>query len=234
MCETTRDPVLSNEPSKRLLRAALFLPPVALAHVGGINSSGCEWGSEPCGIFYTAHKIAADVVNLFFAQLLPSFLSFSLFLHPLSFPLLRSCGTVQPRESRLYSASDGKRSRVSLSFFVFLRENPRRTWQSLISKLQAHLGYNAPWGVLWGLLHTPLSPPIWGYAMHYAMPRVSRKVLNRFSRLHFAPILGAPRIGMIAPTKYAIYVYACSVHPILCDIHISYIFLRTFNITEYS
>lgn len=51
-----------------------------------------------------------------------------------------------------------------LSVFVFLRKTSPTPVApaSLISKLQAHLGYNVPWGVLPGPSHSPFPPPIWG------------------------------------------------------------------------
>lgn len=82
--------------------------------------------------------------------------------------------------------------------------------RSLISKLQAHLGLQRAWGILSrpSFSASPslsLSSSIWGYAMHYAILHISRKVLSRFSSPSFSCILhripDASRVGMIAPVK---------------------------------
>lgn len=67
--------------------------------------------------------------------------------------------------------------------FRFPREDSRHTHlRSFISKLHAHLGYNAPRGVLSGPSHPhPFCFLLLFGDLHYAMPRISRKVLSRFS-----------------------------------------------------
>lgn len=185
------------------------------------------------GIFYTAHKIAADVVNLFFAWLFP----------PLSLSLLRSSpppfsfsssSSVRAAPfslgSRGFTARLGRKTlpRAAVLFSFSFVKKPRRTWRGLISKLQAQLGY----------IHTRLGVFSRGYSPHSAFfPYLGiRNALCNAARFEKS----SKQVFALAFCTYprccsayrddcsdALSVHACFIRSILCNIHISYIFLRT-------
>lgn len=165
---------------KQLLRAALFPPPVASAHVDEINLSGYEWER---GIFYTTHKIATDVVNLFFAWLSSSLFSFLVLF--LSF-LLLFASFVRYRLA----------SEVAALWYLGWKTLPAcccpfsSSSRKPVAPARSYLevaGASRIQGVLGCSLgttprHSPHSLCLFGgYAMHYVIPYVSRKLLSMFS-----------------------------------------------------
>lgn len=110
--------------------------------------------------------------NSSFPHLLFSF-SFSFYRHAISF-------SFGGRGFMAFRTENASACRCPYSSFS--GKTPPSHLRGLISKLQAHLGYNAPWGVLSGPPHVlRLLYLFGGYTMHYAIPCVSRKLLSRFS-----------------------------------------------------